>query len=93
MGMGEASGEKRVLNAAVATIANPLIEEPSIKWRRQWPHNLPSPAARTLTLFEVDEAATGIREEADPDANIIVGANFDGGLRGGRPRLGGSDRH
>ncbi len=31
MGRGEASGEKRVLNAAVAAISNPLIENPSIK--------------------------------------------------------------
>ena len=37
---------------------------------------------RDLTLFEVEEAATRIREEADRDANIIVGATFDDSLEG-----------
>ena len=30
-----------------------------------------------LTLYEVDEAASRVREEVDPEANIIVGATFD----------------
>ena len=80
MGMGEASGEKRVLNAAVAAISNPLIEDPSIK--RASGLIISVTGGKDLTLFEVDEAATRIREEADPDANIIVGANFDEGLQG-----------
>jgi len=37
---------------------------------------------KDLTLYEVDEAATRIREEVDADANIIVGATFDESLRG-----------
>jgi cell division protein FtsZ len=37
---------------------------------------------RDLTLFEVDEAATRIREEVDQDANIILGATFDEELEG-----------
>ena len=37
---------------------------------------------KDMTLFEVDEAATRIREEVDPDANIIVGATFDENLDG-----------
>jgi cell division protein FtsZ len=37
---------------------------------------------KDLTLFEVDEAATRIREEVDSDANIIVGATFDESLDG-----------
>jgi cell division protein FtsZ len=37
---------------------------------------------RDMTLFEVDEAATRIREEVDPDANIILGATFDESLEG-----------
>ncbi len=80
MGMGEASGEKRVLNAALAAISNPLIEDPSIK--RASGLIISVTGGKDLTLFEVDEAATRIREEADPDANIIVGANFDDGLQG-----------
>ena len=35
-----------------------------------------------LTLFEVDEAATRIREEVDEDANIILGATFDENMEG-----------
>jgi len=80
MGRGEASGEKRVLAAAVAAISNPLIEDPSIK--RASGLIISITGGNDLTLFEVDEAATRIREEADPNANIIVGANFDESLKG-----------
>ena len=80
MGRGEASGEKRVLNAAVAAISNPLIEDPSIK--RASGLIVSITGGKDLTLFEVDEAATRIREEVDEDANIIVGATFDESLEG-----------
>ena len=80
MGRGEASGDKRVLNAAIAAISNPLIENPSIK--RASGLIVSITGGRDLTLFEVDEAATRIRDEADPDANIIVGATFDADLDG-----------
>jgi cell division protein FtsZ len=80
MGRGEASGEKRVLAAAVAAISNPLIENPSIK--RASGLIISITGGKDLTLFEVDEAATRIREEADQDANIIVGASFDESLEG-----------
>jgi cell division protein FtsZ len=80
MGRGEASGEKRVLNAAVAAISNPLIENASIK--RASGLIISITGGRDLALFEVDEAATRIREEVDADANIIVGATFDDSLEG-----------
>src|SRR5712664_3145592 len=80
MGRGEASGEKRVLAAAVAAISNPLIDDPSIK--RASGLIISITGGKDLMLFEVDEAATRIREEADPDANIIVGASFDESLEG-----------
>jgi cell division protein FtsZ len=80
MGRGEASGEKRVLNAAVAAISNPLIENPSIK--RASGLIISITGGKDLSLFEVDEAATRIREEADQDANIIIGASFDESLEG-----------
>jgi cell division protein FtsZ len=80
MGMGEASGEKRVLHAAVAAISNPLIEDPSIK--RASGLIISITGGKDLMLFEVDEAATRIREEVDQDANIIVGASFDESLEG-----------
>src|SRR6186713_913412 len=78
MGRGEASGEKRVLNAAVAAISNPLIENPSIK--RASGLIISITGGKDLSLFEFDEAATRIREEADQDANIIIGASFDESL-------------
>jgi cell division protein FtsZ len=80
MGRGEASGDKRVLKAAVAAISNPLIEDPSIK--RASGLIISITGGKDLTLFEVDEAAMRIREEADQDANIIVGATFDESLEG-----------
>jgi cell division protein FtsZ len=80
MGRGEASGEKRVLNAAVAAISNPLIEDPSIK--RASGLIISITGGKDLMLYEVDEAASRIREEVDEDANIIVGATFDESLQG-----------
>jgi cell division protein FtsZ len=80
MGTGEASGEKRALTAAEAAIANPLIDDSSMKGARGLLISITG--GRDLTLFEVDEAATRIREEVDQDANIIVGATFDESLDG-----------
>src|SRR5246500_4251338 len=80
MGRGEDSGGKRVLDAAAAAISNPLIEDPSIK--RASGLIISISGGKDLMLFEVDEAATRIREEADQDANIIVGASFDESLEG-----------
>src|SRR5471032_485227 len=80
MGTGEASGEKRALAAAEAAISNPLIDDSSMKGARGLLISITG--GRDLTLFEVDEAATRIREEVDQDANIIVGATFDETLDG-----------
>jgi cell division protein FtsZ len=80
MGTGEASGEKRALTAAEAAIANPLIDDSSMKGARGLLISITG--GKDLTLFEVDEAATRIREEVDHDANIIVGATFDESLDG-----------
>ncbi len=80
MGTGEATGETRALTAAEAAIANPLIDDSSMKGARGLLISITG--GRDLTLFEVDEAATRIREEVDNDANIIVGATFDESLDG-----------
>jgi cell division protein FtsZ len=80
MGTGEASGEKRALRAAEAAISNPLIDDVSMKGARGLLISITG--GRDLTLYEVDEAATRIREEVDQDANIIVGATFDESLDG-----------
>src|SRR5215471_19188587 len=80
MGTGEASGEKRALRAAEAAISNPLIDDVSMKGARGLLISITG--GKDLTLYEVDEAATRIREEVDADANIIVGATFDESLDG-----------
>ena len=80
MGTGEASGEKRALTAAEAAISNPLIDDSSMKGAKGLLISITG--GRDLTLYEVDEAATRIREEVDQDANIIVGATFDESLEG-----------
>src|SRR5213596_828531 len=80
MGTGEATGEKRANRAAEAAIANPLLDDVSMKGARGLLISITG--GRDLTLFEVDEAATRIREEVDQDANIIVGATFDETLDG-----------
>ncbi|HEV7434297.1 MAG TPA: cell division protein FtsZ [Pseudorhizobium sp.] len=80
MGTGEASGPGRAMQAAEAAIANPLLDETSMKGAQGLLISITG--GRDLTLFEVDEAATRIREEVDPDANIILGATFDEALEG-----------
>ncbi len=80
MGTGEATGEKRALRAAEAAIANPLIDDVSMRGARGLLISITG--GKDLTLYEVDEAATRIREEVDQDANIIVGATFDESLDG-----------
>jgi cell division protein FtsZ len=80
MGTGEAEGDKRAITAAEAAISNPLIDDASMKGARGLLISITG--GRDLTLYEVDEAATRIREEVDQDANIIVGATFDESLDG-----------
>ena len=80
MGTGEASGEGRAMAAAEAAIANPLLDETTMKGAQGLLISITG--GRDMTLFEVDEAATRIREEVDADANIILGATFDEALEG-----------
>ncbi len=80
MGTGEASGEKRAIEAAEAAISNPLLDDVSMRGAQGLLISITG--GEDLTLYEVDEAATRIREEVDPDANIILGATFDQDLEG-----------
>jgi cell division protein FtsZ len=80
MGTGEASGDKRAMMAAEAAIANPLLDEVSMKGARGLLISITG--GNDLTLYEVDEAAGRIRQEVDEDANIILGATFDASLDG-----------
>jgi cell division protein FtsZ len=80
MGTGEASGDRRAIEAAEAAIANPLLDDVSMRGARGLLISITG--GPDLTLYEVDEAATRIREEVDPEANIILGATFDDALEG-----------
>lgn len=80
MGTGEASGERRSLEAAEAAINNPLLDDSSMKGARGVLINITG--GMDITLFEVDEAANRIRSEVDQDAHIIIGSAFDKELDG-----------
>ncbi|SIS68303.1 cell division protein FtsZ [Roseivivax lentus] len=80
MGTGEADGEDRAIQAAEKAIANPLLDEISLRGAKGVLINITG--GHDLTLFELDEAANRIREEVDPDANIIVGSTLDDSLEG-----------
>ena len=84
MGTGEASGEGRAMHAAEEAIANPLLDDVSLRGARGL--LLSISGGPSLTLYEVDEAASRVRQEVDVDANIIVGATFDENL-GDRVRV------
>src|SRR6201988_3773277 len=80
MGTGEAEGDRRAIHAAEAAISNTPLEDLSMKGARGVLINITG--GPDMTLFEVDEAANRIREEVDPDANIIFGSTFDEHLSG-----------
>lgn len=80
MGTGEASGENRAFEAAEKAIANPLLDNATIKGARSILINVSG--ASDLTLSDVDTATERIVAELDPDANIIFGATMDEALAG-----------
>ncbi|MEM6375228.1 MAG: cell division protein FtsZ [Pseudomonadota bacterium] len=80
MGTGEDSGEERAIQAAEKAIANPLLDEISLRGARGVLINITG--GYDLTLFELDEAANRIREEVDAEANIIVGSTLDPEMEG-----------
>jgi cell division protein FtsZ len=75
MGAAISSGENRAVEAAQHAISSPLLEDVSIKGARGVLINITG--GSTLSLHEVNEAATLVQEEADDDANIIFGAVID----------------
>lgn len=80
MGTGEAEGERRALDAAEVAISNPLLDDVSLQGAKGILINITG--GYDMTLYEVDEAANRVREEVDPDANIIFGSTFDDRLNG-----------
>lgn len=80
MGTGEASGDKRALEAAEKAISNPLLDDVSMRGAKGVIINVTG--GMDMTLYEVDEACNRIRDEVDPEANIIFGSTFDQSMNG-----------
>lgn len=80
MGTGEASSDKRAIEAAEKAISNPLLDDMSMKGAKGVIINVTG--GSDMTLFEADEACNRIRDEVDPDANIIFGTSFDESMDG-----------
>jgi cell division protein FtsZ len=80
MGTGEAEGEDRAKRAAEAAINNPLLEETSMSGARGLLINITG--GDDLTLFEVDQAVSTVREQVDDEANVLFGSATDPSLEG-----------
>lgn len=80
MGTGEAEGEDRAVKAAEQALSNPLLDDCSMQGAKGVLINITG--GSDITLFEIDEAASRIKEEVDEDANIIFGSSFDETLEG-----------
>ena len=80
MGTGESQGDNRAIEAAEAAISNPLLEDVSMSGAQGILINITG--GQDMTLYEVDAAASRIRQEVDSDANIIIGSTFDEALSG-----------
>ncbi len=80
MGTGEAEGEDRAVKAAEQALSNPLLDDCSMRGAKGVLINITG--GSDITLFEIDEAASRIKEEVDEDANIIFGSSFDESLVG-----------
>jgi cell division protein FtsZ len=80
MGTGEAEGPNRAKDAANAAIANPLLDEVSLRGAKGVIINITG--GMDITLFEIDEAANHIREMVDPDANVFFGSALNPEMNG-----------
>lgn len=78
MGTGEAEGEDRAIKAAEQALANPLLDDCSMRGAKGVLINITG--GSDVKLFEIDDAANRIKEEVDEEANIIFGSSFDESL-------------
>ncbi len=78
MGTGEAAGDRRATLAAEEAISNPLLDDVTLQGAKGL--LLSIIGGPDMTLYEVDEAASRVRQEVDAEANIILGAAFDESL-------------
>jgi len=71
MGMGVSRGPNRAIEAAQKAMCSPLLEEGSVEGARGVLLNITG--GPSMSLHEIEEAASIIQQTADPEANIIVG--------------------
>ena len=71
MGMGVSYGPNRAIEAAQKAMCSPLLEEGSVEGARGVLLNITG--GPSMSLHEIEEAASIIQQTADPEANIIVG--------------------
>lgn len=80
MGTGEAEGENRAAEAAKQALSNPLLDDCTMHGAKGVLINITG--SSDITLMEIDEAASIIKEEVDDNANIIFGSSYDESLSG-----------
>lgn len=80
MGTGEAEGDNRAQEAAKQALSNPLLDDCSMHGAKGVLINITG--GDDITLMEIDEAASIIKEEVDDNANIIFGSSYDENLAG-----------
>lgn len=80
MGTGEAEGENRAQEAAKQALSNPLLDDCTMHGAKGVLINITG--GDDITLMEIDEAASIIKEEVDDNANIIFGSSYDEALAG-----------
>jgi cell division protein FtsZ len=78
MGTARASGQDRALEATLAAISSPLLESMNMKGSRSVLLNITG--SKNLSLHEISQAASVIYDQADPDAQIILGSVIDDSL-------------
>lgn len=78
MGTARASGEDRALEATLAAISSPLLENMNMRGSRSVLLNITG--SKNLSLHEISQAASVIYDQADPDAQIILGSVIDNSL-------------
>ncbi len=82
MGTGEGDGDGRAIKAAEEAISNPLLDDISLKGAKAILINVTG--GPDMALFEIDEAVSRIRSEADSegDAHVFFGTAIDQNMEG-----------
>jgi len=79
MGSATASGENRAVEAASRAISSPLLEDTNLRGAKGILVNVA--AGEDLTIGEYEAVGTAIKEYAAPNANVVIGAVLDAGMK------------